>query len=243
MGNSDSSNKDKDHDAIVPSGTVFQKVCTLFFDRPYCQHLPPDPTARDLLLFSFHGNLVGVRFDLLLFLLINIRWSLFHGASPNTKDALGTTPLHAAARSGSVDVVSELIGASCDLNMADCAGWTALHVAVFMSNVSVVKALLMAGVNTKKQDKEGKSPLELCCNPQIRTLLCAFEPMDNSISVETSQEPLHTPSFVPRCSACTIRPHPQLLSLGAYLFNICPGVGLAFLISVGRRNDTYAVIN
>ena len=53
---------------------------------------------------------------------LQVRRYISFGASPNTYDQNRTSPLHVACRSGSIEVVKELINQRCDIDITDCAG-------------------------------------------------------------------------------------------------------------------------
>ncbi len=71
---------------------------------------------------------------------------LTRGASANTSDIEGISPLHAAAVGGHAGVVEALLGAGLEPNTPpDVDGYTPLHAAVVGGNTNVVEALLAGG--------------------------------------------------------------------------------------------------
>lgn len=109
-------------------------------------------------------------------------------AALHHRDALGWTPLHAAAQNGRTDAVRLLLSASVDAAaaavIADEAGWTPLHQAAFNGHASTVSQLLQGAhhlapsiVNTRKANgftalmdaaQEGHSSVVamLCATPE-----------------------------------------------------------------------------
>src|SRR5574343_360211 len=63
--------------------------------------------------------------------LSSVRWYISQGINPNTYDENRTSPLHIAARQGSLQIIKELLSRGACINLADCAGWTPLHVAAY----------------------------------------------------------------------------------------------------------------
>jgi ankyrin repeat protein len=81
-------------------------------------------------------------------------------SSVGKKDKDGRIPLHlAAADSGEVVVVNDLLGAGADVNARDKAGQTPLHAAMANTQVSIelLKALLAAGADPNAKDREGRT--------------------------------------------------------------------------------------
>lgn len=70
-----------------------------------------------------------------------------HGADYNEPDLSGSTPLHIAAKSGSLPVVKLLCEKEdVDVNAIDEGGFTPLHCAVFaMNSEEIVRALFESG--------------------------------------------------------------------------------------------------
>ena len=72
--------------------------------------------------------------------------------------------LHAAAASGNLERVKELLDENTDANTKNKKGRTALHAAVAGGHDAVVKLLLDHGADADVKDAEGKTPLELIGN-------------------------------------------------------------------------------
>jgi len=86
------------------------------------------------------------------------------GANPNGfRDRYGTTPLHAAVRSGSLRVCTALIEARADVNSADSVGGAPLSEAIRKVRPEVVRLLLGAGAKLDVRDRWGLPAEELLC--------------------------------------------------------------------------------
>ena len=82
-----------------------------------------------------------------------------HGASVNTEDASGNTPLSYGARSGSETVIYSLLRAGAFLDAKDSDSRTPLGIAARMGNEAVVKVLLCNGASLDNTDARGRTPL------------------------------------------------------------------------------------
>ncbi|XP_028423351.1 ankyrin repeat domain-containing protein 49 isoform X5 [Perca flavescens] len=79
-------------------------------------------------------------------------------------DEDGYTPLHRAAYSGHVAVVSALIAAGSKVNPRTIDGWTPLHSACRWSRVTVASFLLQHGAELNAQTNGGLTPLHLAAS-------------------------------------------------------------------------------
>uniref|UniRef100_A0AAQ4PN75 Ankyrin repeat domain 49 n=1 Tax=Gasterosteus aculeatus aculeatus TaxID=481459 RepID=A0AAQ4PN75_GASAC len=79
-------------------------------------------------------------------------------------DEDGYTPLHRAAYSGHVDVVSALIAAGSRVDPRTADGWTPLHSACRWSRVAVASFLLQHGAELNAQTNGGLTPLHLAAS-------------------------------------------------------------------------------
>ncbi|KAM9856790.1 ankyrin repeat domain-containing protein 49 [Aulostomus maculatus] len=79
-------------------------------------------------------------------------------------DEDGYTPLHRAAYSGHVDVISALLTAGSKVNTRTIDGWTPLHSACRWSRISVATFLLQHGANLNAQTNGGLTPLHLAAS-------------------------------------------------------------------------------
>ncbi|XP_018548697.1 ankyrin repeat domain-containing protein 49 [Lates calcarifer] len=76
-------------------------------------------------------------------------------------DEDGYTPLHRAAYSGHVNIISALLAAGSKINSRTIDGWTPLHSACRWSRVAVVSFLLQHGAGLNAQTNGGLTPLHL----------------------------------------------------------------------------------
>uniref|UniRef100_A0A3Q4AX04 Uncharacterized protein n=1 Tax=Mola mola TaxID=94237 RepID=A0A3Q4AX04_MOLML len=79
-------------------------------------------------------------------------------------DEDGYTPLHRAAYSGHVDVVSALLAARSMVNPRTIDGWTPLHSACRWSRITVASLLLRHGAELNAQTNGGLTPLHLAAS-------------------------------------------------------------------------------
>ncbi len=74
------------------------------------------------------------------------------------------TPLHWAARHGSVDIMQSLIDREADLDAKNNLERTPLHLACVSENVGAIEVLLKNGVNLTVTDAWGEAPLSTSCS-------------------------------------------------------------------------------
>lgn len=87
---------------------------------------------------------------------------LRHGASVQTKDSDGWTPLMlAVGNAASRGLVRELLSRGADPNAADNEGWSVLMNASKYGDSGVIEILLKSGANPNARDINGASPLSL----------------------------------------------------------------------------------
>ena len=87
---------------------------------------------------------------------------LRHGASVQTKDSDGWTPLMLAVGNATSRVlVKELLSHGADPNSADNEGWSVLMNASKYGDSGVIEMLLKSGANPNARDKDGASPLSV----------------------------------------------------------------------------------
>lgn len=110
------------------------------------------PKERQLFYFSSRDNVAAIRY-----LTIN-------GVNINILDEDRTSPLHLACRTGSLQMVEELINQGSMINLPDLVGWTPLHIACFQKRPDVVLLLLKNGANYKFKNRDKLTPFELCAN-------------------------------------------------------------------------------
>lgn len=79
-------------------------------------------------------------------------------------DEDGYSPLHRAAYSGHVEVVSALLASGSKVNSRTVDGWTPLHSACRWNRVTVVSHLLQHGADLNAQTNGGLTPLHLAAS-------------------------------------------------------------------------------
>lgn len=79
-------------------------------------------------------------------------------------DEDGYTPLHRAAYSGHVGVVSALLSSGAKVNSRTIDGWTPLHSACRWSHAAVASCLLQHGAELNAQTNGGLTPLHLAAS-------------------------------------------------------------------------------
>ncbi|MCJ1246421.1 hypothetical protein MMC30_003628 [Trapelia coarctata] len=84
---------------------------------------------------------------------------LINGASPNTKDNVGGTPLHYAARDGHVEIAGSLWAFGADIKASDHEGRKVLCWAAMQGQCEMVYWILLWVVDPDKKDIKGNSPL------------------------------------------------------------------------------------
>ena len=86
------------------------------------------------------------------------------GANPLLRDSMGRMPLHYAAESSNAAIVTQLSNLPNTVNVRDNEWDTPLHAAILQpksSCKSIVKALVVSGGDLYKENKAGKTPLDL----------------------------------------------------------------------------------
>ena len=82
---------------------------------------------------------------------------LAEGASVNSRDRNGDSPLNTAASKGDVALVDVLLRANADANLANLSGVTPLMGATFSANVAIVRKLLAAKALIEPLDRVKKN--------------------------------------------------------------------------------------
>lgn len=96
-------------------------------------------------------------------------------ADPNARQNEGDTPLHHASFRGDVKMVQLLLKHGADPNVANYIfKRTPLHYAVDCNNVDCVKVLLAFGADAQLVDCQGKTPLSLTNDPELRLLITEY---------------------------------------------------------------------
>jgi hypothetical protein len=74
---------------------------------------------------------------------------------------VGDTPLHSAAHSGRINIVTYLIKAKAEIDRKNSHGQTPLHYAIAFKHPRIVECLLKAGANPKTKMNDGTTAIEL----------------------------------------------------------------------------------
>ena len=100
-------------------------------------------------------------------------------ADPMARDAAGWTPLHAAARAGSLEVAAALLASpqleDDAVNARGAAGQTPLHRAAFWGHTDVCTLLLEHGAKISAVDTSGRQPIDVACDGNRRGQLPAIQ--------------------------------------------------------------------
>lgn len=86
---------------------------------------------------------------------------LEQGASPETGDSFGKTPLTTAAHMGNSQLLLRLLQAGARINNHDAYGRTALHEAARVGHLGCIRILLQHGADPQRLDRWGRTALEL----------------------------------------------------------------------------------
>jgi len=84
-----------------------------------------------------------------------------HGASLESRDLEGRTPLHQAVNGRRLWVVRKFVDFQKDLDVKDSTGATPLHLAVLSSAEDIVEDLVLAGAGVNCVDNTGQTPLHI----------------------------------------------------------------------------------
>lgn len=79
----------------------------------------------------------------------------------NGRDTGGKTPIHVAARDGTLGIVKYLIHHGSDIHAKTNRGQTPLHLAAGEGKLNIVHYLIQNGANIQIKDSEGKTPLHI----------------------------------------------------------------------------------
>ena len=88
-----------------------------------------------------------------------------------TVDESRRSALHFAAALGRAQLVTNLLAAGAEVDLADKEGYTPLHMAAGYLHTSTISALLEGGADPEQKDKQARSPLEL-----VESLRAALPP-------------------------------------------------------------------
>ncbi|XP_046375109.2 E3 ubiquitin-protein ligase MIB2-like [Haliotis rufescens] len=129
-------------------------------------------------------------------------------AKVNACDENGKTPLHLAVHRGNMELVALLTESNADLNIRDSDGNTPLHAAHMDDDIAGVGAsrdedaavairchLAENGGNVTLKNKDGKTPLDLVKNKEVRVMLEKLARQPRSMLSKTRQQPAHWTSM------------------------------------------------
>lgn len=103
------------------------------------------------------------------------------GARVDARDALGATPLHAAAKHGSSAMVRTLLSHGAEVEATDCDGDTPLHAALWLPSLTpersaqVAAILVAAGADPDRGNRQGKTPRALAEASGIASVVDAMK--------------------------------------------------------------------
>lgn len=90
------------------------------------------------------------------------------------RNSEGATPLHIASANGYQLVVEYLLQQHVSINLQDVDGWTPLHAAAFWCQQPILAQLIEAGGDIYEKLSDGRSALDLCEDPDLRTFMTEF---------------------------------------------------------------------
>ncbi len=143
-------------DAYLEGADSFDVACLLGHDTIVKQLLRPDTDLekyRATHQGTFLARAAREGYNAVVDTLIS------HGASINTEDALGCTPLFYGAESGSETVVQSLLRAGAFVDAKNHRSGTPLYIAASMDYEAVAKLLLCNGASLDTTDAYGRTPL------------------------------------------------------------------------------------
>ncbi len=148
---------------------------------------PSSGSAVQALQYACDGDAAALRIALRDSAAVNAR---FTPRSPYSSDA-GNTPLHFAARTGELDVITTLLEAGADVAAVNVRSVTPLHMAV--QNPEAARALIEAGANVNAVDLAGRSPLHWAANIASAETVALFIDHNADINLrdKNGQAPLH----------------------------------------------------
>ena len=117
-------------------------------------HIEPQKGGYEI--YTLHVAVVAKRIDIVKYLITKCR------CDPMCKDRSGRTPLHHAARDGSLNLMKYLITeCNCDPMVTTNYGSTCLHYAVRNKQYSIIEYLLSTGkVDPLAKNEDNKTPLQ-----------------------------------------------------------------------------------
>ncbi|CAF3402422.1 unnamed protein product [Rotaria socialis] len=86
----------------------------------------------------------------------------------------GATPLHIASANGYLSVVEYLLQQHVSINLQDADGWCPIHAAAFWCQQPTLTQLIGAGADIYEKIPDGRSAVDLCEDPDIRSYMIEF---------------------------------------------------------------------
>jgi len=112
------------------------------------------PGARDFMQWTpMHEAAVKGQTAVVEFLIKEV------GVEVDSQEGTGSTPLHAAASLGKVEMCQYLIQQGADIEALDVCGFTPLHQAATEGNIEVCQLLLGAGADIDSRNHQKRTPL------------------------------------------------------------------------------------
>jgi ankyrin repeat protein len=109
---------------------------------------------------------------------------VIHGADVNAASNSEETPLHIAAKFGSMALAEALVTFGAVVDTEDNSGNTPLHDAIAKSHFSVAKVLLKNGADPNRRNNTGQAPLDVApldMVNQTRTFFDNWEDWDELV--------------------------------------------------------------
>ncbi|WOL00026.1 hypothetical protein Cni_G08739 [Canna indica] len=145
-----SSKKRNDEDTMPSSSAAKGPMGPVFSSFIHEEESETDLKLEPIHVFAREGEP-----DELLALIAN-------GASVNSRDSEGRTPLHWAVDRGHIGVVEILLNKNGDVNAQDNEGQTPLHYAVVCEREEIAELLVKHHASHHIKDVDGNSPFDLC---------------------------------------------------------------------------------
>ncbi|VDN50906.1 unnamed protein product [Dracunculus medinensis] len=87
---------------------------------------------------------------------------LLEGATPNSHNEDGLTPLHQCAIDNNEQILQLLLRYGADVNAQDTEQWTPLHAAACCAHIDIVRLLIENGANLLAVNADGNMPYDIC---------------------------------------------------------------------------------
>ena len=110
-------------------------------------------------------------------------------------DEEGSTPLHWASYSKSLDTATCLLHWNCLVNERDKQGSTPLHFAVENNNIPLIRLLLQYNANTFIKNHSGKTPFSLAKEKELYDVLTIFKQNIKTLTFENQYPSKRAKSF------------------------------------------------